>query len=147
MAANRPSRTPGGGNTRSNLFHVYPAERLVVLSLSETTPAFEPWAAVMEQVFAHPEFEAGFGIVSDRRSVQQAPLSAVMNDVIRFLVDAAGARRFVGRFATVLQPADPITFALWTRLEELGKNAGLDLCIFTNFDEAIRWATCQDTTQ
>ena len=122
-------------------FSIYPERRIVVVTWQETVPHVEAWLETMAKILTAPGFEADFGIISDRRNVTEAPLSAFIARVIAYLGDAARNGTFVGRFAAVLPPASPFLFAMWSGLEQHAAEVGIQYCVFTRMDEAMLWIT------
>lgn len=99
-------------------------------------PDFPEWAAMMRAIFGDPNYQPGFGFLSDRRSVAEPPTSAYIRQVSDFVIDHQEQLRG-SRLAMVV--GGPATFGMARMSGERISRTGIEQAVFTDPGEAMRW--------
>ncbi len=99
-------------------------------------PTFQQWADVMEGIFRDPAFQPGFGFLSDRRPVDEAPSTAYVREVSQFIIHHADRLRG-SRLAMVA--GNTATYGTARMSHAMIQSTGLEQAVFTDPAEALRW--------
>jgi len=111
-----------------------PARLVHIRYLSD--PTFQQWVEAMEAIFANPAFQSGFGFLSDRRPVDQAPSTLYVREVSQFIIDHADRLRG-SRLAMVV--GNTATYGTARMSHAMIQSTGLEQAVFTDPAEALRW--------
>lgn len=116
--------------------------RRFVTFISHEDPSLEEWIAALEAIFADPDFQPGFGFLSDRRTVREPAASNFVQEAARYL----SKRRDIfagGRWAVLVDT--PVGYGM-ARLGQAYISEGLCLQveIFKDRDEAVAWLCERD---
>jgi len=90
-------------------------------------------------LLAHPAFQPHFGVVSDWRTVREAPDSEFVREFVMQLETASQRGVFVGPWATVLSKAALAVYGMGRMTELLTETARFDYAMFTDPDAAVDW--------
>ena len=115
--------------------------RVALIVWPDEEPRLQAWLAEFERVLSHPQFEPDFGIVSDRRALTMTPRADFVRAFIESVAASASAGRFRGRWATVVAPSELAVYGMGRMTELLGDQHRLVYRVFTEIDEALRWAS------
>jgi hypothetical protein len=115
---------------------------VVFIRFGERQPSLVEWRSVMDDILKNPAFRTGLAFVSDRRFVEGVPSTAMVRLMSGYAEehrDEFGACRFA-----VVTPAEkPVQYGMTRMMQTTLEiaNSPLNLRLFTDMDEAIRWAT------
>lgn len=126
---------------------VDPASRLAFVTWTDAEPQLHLWREAFERVMQHPDFEPGFGVISDRRSLTRSPNADFVRGVVGLLSTYSASGRFFGRFATVVEPSQLAVFGMGRMTEILGEQESIQFRVFTDLALAVDWASGSDRRQ
>jgi hypothetical protein len=112
---------------------------IVFLEYGTAQPTAAEWCAVMDELLVDRHFRPGMPAISDRRQLQEAPVTSTLQEMARYV----GARRDAfgaARWAVVT--ATPAEYGMVRMAAVLFEGAGsqIELRAFTDADEAVAWA-------
>jgi hypothetical protein len=119
----------------STTYRIDDARNLVAFQVNERTDASE-LAGVFEDVLRDTRVGPRFQFISDRRGIG-APGAQYVREaigVIRRYEEALGPRRWA-----IVIDADPATFEMGVLAESAAEHQGVQLRLFTEYDDALRW--------
>jgi hypothetical protein len=112
--------------------------RRVVIARPTRVPTIDEWVDLLDRIAADPAFEAGFGIISDRRHLDITPSI----DYVRATVAAIHERRHLfGASRWAVLTSHQATFGMARMAEAYADNRDIAFTAFGDLEEAIRWAT------
>lgn len=112
------------------------ARRFVTLT-SHGDPTTEQWRAALEAAVADPEFQPGFGFLSDRRAVSEPPSSSFVREAARYLSERSDV--FAGaRWAVLVDTAVGYGMARMGQAH-VSDGLGMEVEIFRDRQKAVDW--------
>ena len=113
------------------------AELGVVLFVSRADPTIAQWIHAVETILGDPEFQVGFGFVSDRSAVREPAKPAFVREAARYLRHRQDVFART-RWAVLVQ--DTVGFGMARMGQAYVPETGPDVQIFSDVDAAIAWA-------
>lgn len=123
-------------------YRIDPHARLVVIDWRDTSATFPEVRDTLERLLRDPAFGADFGIISDRRQIPAEPDQSTIRQFLNFLGRHA-ERLGAVRWATVSPSDQPVVFGMGRMAEGLADSYGVSYRVFTDYDEAVAWATAR----
>jgi hypothetical protein len=116
-------------------YSIDPVARVVEFHYTGS-PDFAEWSAVMEAILADPAFHPGYGFLTDRRFVSEAPTTEYVQNVMAFLRKHQAA---IGpaRWAAVV--SGPASYGMVRMAQHLGSELPFQIQVFTDEVMARRW--------
>jgi hypothetical protein len=112
-----------------------PQARVVHVTYSGN-PTFDEWAAMMLAIFREQQYAPGWGFLSDRRLVTEAPTKDYIVRAVAF-VRSRQHELSCARWATVVSA--PAANGMVRMGQTLAADLPLKTGVFTNLDEAREW--------
>ena len=111
--------------------------RGVVTVVSHANPTLEEWCAALKAVFADPQFQRGFGFLSDRRAVPEPASIAWVRGAARFVSEHPDVFRGA-RWAALVDT--PVGYGM-TRVGQayVRYQVGMVVEAFNDRQQAIEW--------
>jgi hypothetical protein len=97
---------------------------------------FAEWSAVMLAILQDPAFSPGYGFLSDRRLVTEAPTTDFVQGTLSFLKTHQGVIR-ASRWAAIV--SDAASYGMGRMAQQLGEALPFPIEIFTDAGQAHRW--------
>lgn len=114
-------------------------EGIVYISGTEIA-SLDEWTRFLDGILADPDFRPGFGLISDRRSMQATPPSGYARDMADRIV-ARQDRLRGSHWAMVVNST--VSSGLGRLIELSIEDAGLEMRVFNDYDEGLRWVRAQ----
>ncbi|MEP6573605.1 MAG: hypothetical protein ABJD11_12950 [Gemmatimonadota bacterium] len=124
-------------------YQIVPGEGIVYLVVAAPT-RIEDFRTIMDLILDDPAFRTGFGFFFDRKPTAEARSIDFVRGVLSYL-DAHWAQ--IGRCRWAVLAANLADYGMG-RLQEIRSEDGpVDIRVFTDRDEALRWVRRQDQDQ
>jgi hypothetical protein len=94
------------------------------------------WSSVMHAILQDPAFRAGYGFLSDRRLVSEAPTTEFVQGTLSFLKTHQAVLR-ASRWAAIV--GDAASYGMGRMAQQLGEALPFPIEIFTDAGRARRW--------
>lgn len=116
-------------------YHIDPARRMARITYC-AVPTFDQWADLVRSVFADPAWQPGFGLLFDRRPIDEPPSTSFVRRLADFCKRNVGALRG-SRIALLV--SSPAAFGMGRMEGQLLTNGGPEHSVFTAEEEALSW--------
>jgi hypothetical protein len=111
------------------------ARRLVIVR-PDSAPTIEDWTDLLDRLARDPDFQPGFGIISDRRLLEGTPTV----EYVRASVEAIAERgHLFGKSRWAIVTSRPATYGMARMAQAYAENRGIAFTAFADLDEAIAW--------
>ena len=112
---------------------------IVILTFTRQ-PTFWEWTQALRRMLDDPDYRAGMGVVSDRRGLEDTVEASTVRQMADWMVAHRGA--FPGcRWAVLVSAGATADYGMARMKAILFERAGIEAEAFTNFDEALGFAT------